>query len=154
MTEKLKVLLVPADFYHAEGNIALNLINSCPGVDFILFAAHDIPKRFEEFKLLLEKVDVVHFLMNLCNVNFPNELNIDEFFKNLPCASVSTVHHICEGEEIKLIEAKKLDLIHVVSNEWYENLKENYNQDTFLAQLGVDLSKFSKNIKARPNGVF
>ncbi|MDQ3392692.1 MAG: glycosyltransferase family 4 protein [Bacteroidota bacterium] len=153
-SDKLKVLLVPADFYHAEGNIALNLKESCHEIEFFLFAAHDIPKRFEEFIGLLKKVDVVHFLMNLCNINFPRDLDKDEFFKNLPCASVSTVHHICQGEEIKLYEAQKLDMIHVVSKEWQEIIKDNYNQDTFLAQLGVDKKKFNKNIRTRPGSPF
>lgn len=153
-SEKLKVLLVPADFYHAEGNIALNLKDNCKDIDFVLFAAHDIPKRFEEFTSLLEKVDVVHFLMNLCNINFPDGIDLDHFLKNLPCASVSTVHHICIGEEIKFLEARKLNKIHVVSEEWQNIIKKDYNEDTILAQLGVDVKKFSENITKRPRKVF
>lgn len=153
-SEKLRVLLVPADFYHAEGNIALNLKDNCKDIDFLLFAAHDIPKRFEEFKALLEKVDVVHFLMNLCNINFPSGIDLDHFLKNLPCASVSTVHHICVGEEVKFHEARKLNKIHVVSEEWQRIIKQDYDEDTFLAQLGVDVEKFGQNITQRPRKVF
>lgn len=145
-----KVLLVPADFHHAEAYIALNVAKYCSQIDFYFFAAHDIPKKPDDFNALMNSVDIVHFLMNLSNINFPERID----FNAQPCISIATVHHICEGEEIKLTEAKRADYIHTVSLEWDEILQKEYGSATILAHLGVDLAKFKENRTKRPHPIF
>lgn len=144
--KRLKVLLVPADFIHAGANIAINVAKNCPDFDFYFFAGQDVPKKPHEFLDLMNKMDIVHFIINLSNINFTEDIDLNA----LKCVTIATVHHLCDGEEYKYEAAKKTDLIHTISREWDQILRMQYAENPFLAHLGVDIEKFSQNITKRP----
>ena len=108
-------------------------------IDFYFFSAHEIKQRETEFIELLKSVDIVHWLMNYCNIELPDGISAD----NLNCPSIATIHHVTLGEEKKIEYAKFCDLIHVVSKEWLKKLRHKENLSVALAHNGVDVKKFS-----------
>ncbi len=148
---KLRVLLVPADFHHAEGAIAKFIAAQCPGLEAYFFSAHEIRKRPQEFIRLAKSVDVIHWLMNFCNVSLPDGWT----HEHLPCPSVATVHHVDTGEEKKILYAQKADVVHVVSREWYEKLTPVFGSQLVFARMGIEIGAFSRNRAVKkPRKVF
>lgn len=146
----MRVLLVPADFHHAEGVMAKNIALHCPDTDFFFFAAHDIQHRDKEFLNLLENVDVVHWVMNLCNIPLLYKFANSPF----PCPSVATIHHMDADEEQKLEYAQRCDVIHVESQEWLLHISAITDNPVFLAHNGVTINDCFDGRITRPRSPF
>jgi glycosyltransferase involved in cell wall biosynthesis len=130
----MRVLLVSNDFHRAQGQLCRFVVSTAPaGVDFFLFAAKEIGKRPEEFKKILNNVDVVHWLMNLSNFD-PNRYYFPGGF---PCPSVASVHHVEPHEHGKIVHACRADVIHVMAREWQDYLKEKIPTPVIYSRGGV-----------------
>ncbi len=135
---RLKVMLIPANFHWAEGQLAKFISATCKNTQFIYFGIHNIRENYAEFQDLLSMVDVVHWLIPPQNIDITRQMVAD--FKNgASYANVISIHHIEPHKETDLIQkAKQANLIHVESSEWKKKV-ELLCQDTpaHLAQLGV-----------------
>lgn len=147
----MRVLLVPSSFHGAEGVIARYIAGNCKGIDVFLFKASDLEARRSEFLKLVTQVDVIHWIMNLCNI--PGLENLD--WSELPCASVASIHHIMPGENQKINFAQKANLIHVDSDPWMKVVLSQVSTPVSKVLGGVDYPRFSvlQNMKT-PGKVF
>lgn len=138
----MRILLVSANFYWSEGAIAKGIVQAMPNDDIYFFSIHEFKYRYKEFEILLQQVDIVHWLFNVGHLNEERKTN----FRNNTIPSIATVHHVCTDENYKIEEAAYADVIHVVSNEWIHKIKTHTKTPVICASLGINLDAF-KQIK-------
>lgn len=144
---KLKVLLIPPDYWSGIGAMARHLAKSFKNVDYYFFTCWDIRNHFEEFKRLLDHVDIVHWLANLSWLDLPSDLNP----LNFSVPSIATVHHVDfaaddNGKETRKISAaSQCNVIHVVSQEWLDVVKMQTDKPVFLAHHVINPQQFTHN---------
>lgn len=148
----LKVMLVVPDFFLAIGILAQYIAKACPDIDFYFFYEGGIHRQKDEFLQFLQHIDVLHFLSNMSSIDIPADIDISA----LPCAVVTTIHHLEPGEEEKkILNAELGDLIHVTAREWEILVHEKSRKPVSLAHQPIDLEQFRQNCNAiRPRVPF
>ncbi|MCF6308038.1 MAG: glycosyltransferase [Flavobacteriaceae bacterium] len=136
----MRILLVTSNFYLAEGAIAKGIVKALDKDEVFFFSVHDFKYRFKEFIDLSNKVDVIHWLFNVGNLNE----KYTNYFRNSPAPNIATVHHVCQDEMYKIEEASYANVIHVVSIEWLKYLQCFTQKPVLLANLGIDIGKFKE----------
>ena len=156
---RLKVLLVPSNYWSGIGSMARHLASSVKGVDYYFFTSAAIKNHPKEFMRLVSSVDIVHWLANLSTVKLPPEIDIRKF----PAPNIATVHHVDEEvigyrekeEATKISAASISNVIQVVSAEWLNYVQSRTKTPVFLAHQAIDPSEFARNRnKKRPRNPF
>jgi glycosyltransferase involved in cell wall biosynthesis len=154
--KKLKILLVPSDYWSGIGAMARHLANSVKGVDYYLFTTAEINRHQEEFIRLVSSVDIVHWLANLSWTKLPANMDLREF----PVPNIAAIHHIDENlsgfgekeEAAKLPTASTCDVIQVESEEWLGYVQSRTKTPVFLAHQAINPQQFIPNRKRRRPG--
>ena len=134
----MRVLLVSGNFHWSEGAIAKGIVKALPDDDVYFFSIHEFKYRYQEFERLLQHVDIVHWLFNVGHLGENRKIA----YRQISIPKIATVHHVCSDETYKIEEASFADVIHVVSNEWLNDLKYRTKTNTIRASLGIMLEDF------------
>jgi glycosyltransferase involved in cell wall biosynthesis len=136
-TRKLKVLLMPDLLPWVLGTWAKQIANIGTTHNYYLFSEQLLWYYPEKWNLLLNTVDVVHFLNHW-------EVKSIEVPKNL--ARINSITHVTNTEEWEdqLIPLTKSDALVVISEEWLQFLLEKGLTPDYihLFNIGVDTNKF------------
>ncbi len=147
----LKVLLVVPEFHQPIGLLARYIAQADPEIDFYFFTASEMFRRADEFSGLVRHVDVLHFLSNLNSIQLPPDIQVDR----LPCPTVASVHHIEPGQDHKIAEASKANMLHVTAQEWVAYVVPRSDRPVGLAHQTIAPAKFLRNREiVRPGAPF
>lgn len=134
---KLRVLLVPDFFSWILGTWAKQIVQIGTKHEYYFFSQQMLPYYPNEWKSLLEVVDVVHFLnqWEVKNIAIPSNL-----------ARITSVHHVVDESEWQeqLLPLMEAHAIMVVAKEWEEFLLQKGipSEDIYLFHNGVDITRF------------